>query len=87
MVFYNFFEEFAGELFHLESLIFAIFDPETDDFRGKEVRYYPTIRLFKANARENPLEFNGNTIEKSGLDEFLRNSLSILNITKIRKTK
>lgn len=79
------FEEITKELFHLERLVFGVLDPETEDFKGREVRVIPTIRLFSAGKREYYKEFEGNQLSKEKLHMFLRDSLTILNSTEIRR--
>jgi len=82
--FLDFYKEFAEGLFHLNDLMFGVFDPETNDFQGKEVRVFPTIRLFPAKNRKNVEEFRGKEINQASLDEFLKKHLTILQTTKIR---
>ena len=82
--FYRFFEDLADELYHLEDLMFGFFDPETDDFIGKEVRVFPCIRLYPARKREEFIEFHGDEAKKEDIDDFLKKYLTILNTTKIR---
>ena len=85
--FLGFFEDFAAGLYHITDLLFGIFDPEKNDFLGKEIRVFPTLRLFPAGNRNKFEEFRGEELNQENLDIFLKGHLTVLDTTKIRRVK
>lgn len=79
----EFFQKIANKLFHLQDFTIIFFDPEKNDFIGKEIRFFPTIRLY--TTKNEIIEYPSNILEENSLDVFLQNSLTILNKTNIRK--
>lgn len=85
--FLGFFEDFAAGLYHINDLLFAIFDPEKNDFLGKEIRVFPTLRFFPAGNRGKFEEFGGGELNQENIDIFLKEHLTVLSTTKIRRVK
>lgn len=74
----SFFTNFAEKLQHLRDFAIVLFDPERNDFIGKEIRVFPTLRLFPKKSEENCEEFKENVVTEELVDDFLQRNLRIL---------
>lgn len=73
----------ADDLFHLIDFLICKFDPEKNDFIGRPIGYFPTIRLYKSIDKTDVVEL-GDDISKEQIHNFLKRELSILDIKNIR---
>lgn len=72
------FDDLTDQLAHLERE-FTVwrFDPEKNDFDGRPLVYFPTVRLY-LKGRKEPLEFQ-NDVSIENLNNFLRKHLTAIN--------
>ena len=59
------YNEFARKLAHVDTLRIAKLDATRNEVDGVRIQGYPTFYLFKANAKDKPVEYNlqGRTVE------------------------
>lgn len=74
------FDELTEQLAHLEDeFIVWRFDPEKNDFEGRPLVYFPTVRLYLKGRKDNePLELEKD-VSIENLNYFLRKHLTVIN--------
>lgn len=71
-VLYPIFEELAGKLKSLPNFSIAKFDAYNNDADVFDVRYYPTVAVWPAHDKSNPIVFEGDYTKEDKIMEFLR---------------
>lgn len=69
---YPIYEELASKLKNLPNFSIAKFDAYNNDASIIEIEYYPTIAIWPAHNKSNPIVFDGDYLKEEKIMEFLR---------------